>query len=207
MMSLPSSCSPRAQTVPDHNYAVLARTRQEMSSARSQLLRSRAHAFCNAFLESAPPAQILDRFFVASPRITEHGPAWANDRLPFLGTTFVGRRHHQHQHQQSSLSHTCDDYFTLLGAALVFEPSKDTFPPEEGFIVDPSTRLAAADGSDGEGGAVSVVAKASFRSVKTGKSWEEHFIYRLSGFDGEGRIGHWEIWADPLSAWVAVGGE
>lgn len=37
------------------------------------------------------------------------------------------------------------------------------------------------------------------------KSWEEDFVYRLSGFDEEGRIGHWEIWADPLSAWDAVG--
>jgi hypothetical protein len=55
--------------------------------------------------------------------------------------------------------------------------------------------------------AVSVVAHARFESIKTGKSWEEDFIYRLSEFDEEGRIGHWEIWADPLSAWEAVGTE
>ena len=171
-----------------------------MSDARAQLLRSRAHAFCNAFLESTPPTQILDRFFRASPKITEHGPGWANDRLPFLGKTFVGRRQ---QHQTSS--QTCDDYFTLLGETLVFEPNKDTFPSEEGFIVDASTQLDADD--DDGGGAVSVVANASFKSIKTGKSWEEQFIYRLGGFDREGRIGHWEIWADPLSAWVAVKGE
>ncbi|KAI9778589.1 MAG: hypothetical protein M1839_007982 [Geoglossum umbratile] len=173
-----------------------------MSTPRSRLLRSRAHAFCNAFLQSTPPAQILDQFFRATPKITEHGPAWANDRLPFLGKTFVGRR----QQQQASLLQTCDDYFTLLGETLVFEPSEGTFPAEEGFIVDASTRLAADDDND-DGGAVSVVAKASFKSVKTGKGWEEQFIYRLSGFDAEGRIGHWEIWADPLSAWAAVGGE
>ncbi|KAI9866467.1 MAG: hypothetical protein M1813_001017 [Trichoglossum hirsutum] len=171
-----------------------------MPNSRSQLLRSRAYAFCNAFLESTPPTQILDQFFIACPRITEHGPAWAGDRLPFLGKTFTGRRE-----QQFSPSSTCDDYFSLLGQTLVFEPSKDTFPTEEGFIVDPSTRLAG-ETADG-GGAVSVVAHATFKSIKTGKSWKEQFIYRLSGFDQEGRIGHWEIWADPLSAWVAVGGE
>jgi hypothetical protein len=54
-------------------------------------------------------------------------------------------------------------------------------------------------------GAVSVVAHGIFESVKTGKKWEEDFIYRLSGFDEEGKIGCWEIWADPLSAWDAVG--
>ncbi|KAH0565716.1 hypothetical protein GP486_000880 [Trichoglossum hirsutum] len=171
-----------------------------MSVSRSQLLRSRAHAFCNAFLESTPPTQILDQFFTECPSITEHGPAWASDRLPFLGKTFTGRRE-----QQSSQSPTCDDYFSLLGETLVFEPSKDTFPLEEGFIVDPSTKLAGE--SVGVGGAVSVVAHATFKSIKTGKSWKEQFIYRLSGFDREGRIGHWEIWADPLSAWVAVGEE
>ena len=30
-------------------------------------------------------------------------------------------------------------------------------------------------------------------------------LYRLSDFDEQRRIGHWEIWADPLSAWEAVG--
>ena len=50
-----------------------------------------------------------------------------------------------------------------------------------------------------------MVAHAKFASVNTGRSWEEDFIYRLSGFDAQGKIGHWEIWADPLSAWQAVG--
>jgi len=54
-------------------------------------------------------------------------------------------------------------------------------------------------------GVVTVVGTGTFASIKTGKEWSEKFIYRFSGFDREGRIGHWEIWADPLSAWVAVG--
>ena len=50
------------------------------------------------------------------------------------------------------------------------------------------------------------MAHARFESVSTGKSWEEDFVYRLSEFDEQGKIGHWEIWADPLSAWDAVAG-
>jgi len=53
---------------------------------------------------------------------------------------------------------------------------------------------------------VTVVGKGKFESIETGRSWEEKFIYRFSGFDERGSIGHWEIWADPLSAWVAAGG-
>jgi hypothetical protein len=52
---------------------------------------------------------------------------------------------------------------------------------------------------------VSVVGKGRFASKKTGKGWNEKFIYRFSDFDSQGKIGHWEIWADPLSAWEAIG--
>jgi hypothetical protein len=65
--------------------------------------------------------------------------------------------------------------------------SNDTFPGPEGFIVDTETMIGGEEGR----GAVSVVGKAKFESVKTGKSWDEQFIYRLSGFDDSGRIGHW----------------
>lgn len=59
--------------------------------------------------------------------------------------------------------------------------------------------------ADGGKGVVSVVGKARFESVRTGRGWEEEFIWRLGGWDEEARVGRWEIWADPLSAWVAVG--
>lgn len=72
---------------------------------------------------------------------------------------------------------------------------EDAFPDADDFIVD------------AEAGMVSVVGKGHFASKETGKGWDEQFIYRLSGFDEDGKIGHWEIWADPLSAWVAVGGD
>ncbi|MCJ1473519.1 hypothetical protein MMC13_002170 [Lambiella insularis] len=162
--------------------------------ARSSLLRSKVHAFCQAFLESKPPRETLDTYFTPNPKITEHGPTWASRRLPFLGRTFHGRRSSSTSSRDDSSS-TCDDYFSLLASTLSFHPDKHTFPPSSDFIVD-----ATAGGT----GAVSVVAHAKFASVASGQSWEENFIYRISEFDEDGRIGHWEIWADPLSAWEAV---
>ena len=66
-------------------------------------------------------------------------------------------------------------------------------PPKEDLMVD------------AEKGTVTIKLHAKFASVKTGKDWEEDFVYVLSEFDGEGKIGSQELWADPLSAWVAVG--
>ena len=60
-------------------------------------------------------------------------------------------------------------------------------------------------GEEGGRGVVTVKLRAGFKSVKSGQAWEEEFVYLLSGFDDEGRIGRQELWADPLSAWVAVG--
>lgn len=75
----------------------------------------------------------------------------------------------------------------------------DAFPGPEGFIVDASAEV------EGKKGVVSVVGKGKFESVATGRSYEETFMYRFSGFDDEGRIVWWEIWSDSLSAWDAVG--
>lgn len=74
---------------------------------------------------------------------------------------------------------------------------------------------------------MTVRARAGFESVVTGKGWREEFVY-VVGFEagegeggggeegmegGEGRGGETrkikrlDLWADPLSAWIAVGGE
>lgn len=66
--------------------------------------------------------------------------------------------------------------------------AKDAFPSRpEGFLADAYTRVEG----DENWGAVSVVGKGKFESLKTGKSWDETFIYRFSGFDEQGKIGHW----------------
>ena len=179
--------------------------------SREALLRSQAVTFCNAFLQGQSPQQILNGFFVThnhhrSPQITEHGPPWATSRLPFLGRTFTGRQTSSaglkdpgKDSKSEAPQYTCDDYFQLLAQTLEFRADKSAFPPPHEFVVD-------VNAGGGEG-VVTVVGKAEFVSVKTGRDWAETFTHRLSGFDEQGRIGHWEIWADPLSAWVAVGGE
>ena len=160
-----------------------------MPSSKEEM-RAIAVAFCQAFVDGLSPDTILSEYFTSEPRITEHGPR--NSELPFLGKTFLGRKF------GSSSTQTCDDYFGILSKSLKFEPSPTTFPPPESFIVDETCEV------NGTKGMVSVVGSATFRSLKTGKAWDEQFIYRLSEFDADGKIGHWEIWADTLSAWNAV---
>ena len=165
----------------------------EVAKTRYTLLKDRTQAFCAAFLDlpNNPPEKILDAHFTEdNPRITEHGPQWANERLPFLGETFTGRVE-------------CLKYFESLAETLEFIPNEDTFPGREGIIVDDRASVGAT--GKGKGGVVSVVGQARFKAIETGESWDEKFIYRLSEFHQDGKIGHWEIWADPLSAWVAVG--
>lgn len=191
------------------------KTMIDQEARRAQLLH-RARAFCAAFGSSKPPSpqKILDEHFrpeepssapaLPWPRITEHGPEFARDRLPFLGRTFHGRDE-------------CLEYFRLLGEVLKLGGDGASFPAkDEGYAIDVHAMSddflwGRQEGREGVGwankGVVSVVGHAIFTSVKTDRSWEETFTYRLSGFDEDGNVGHWEIWADPLSAWCAVGGE
>ena len=174
----------------------MAAQKQEPSQSRYALLKSRTHAFCSAFMDLSrhPPGTLLSEHFTSSnPQITEHGPK--TERLPFLGKTFSGRDQ-------------CLTYFDLLGQTLEFVPHKDTFLGESGIAVD-DRASGSSQGIHGGGesatGVASVVGNATFKAKTTGRSWDEQFIWRLSEFDEEGKIGHWEIWADPLSAWLAVG--
>ncbi|KAL6716022.1 hypothetical protein ACLMJK_006984 [Lecanora helva] len=156
-------------------------------------LRSTVYNFCHAFVSGAPPSETLDKYFTTNPTILEHGPEWATSRLPFLATTFEGRRLKEHSSDSDTQRKTCDNYYDLLTSTLSFHPSDDTLPPKERFMVDAKSKTVA------------VKLHARFESVKTGKSWEEDFVYVLSEFDEDFKIGRQELWADPLSAWAAVG--
>ncbi|KAI9669404.1 MAG: hypothetical protein M1831_000440 [Alyxoria varia] len=187
------------------------------TTPRKKLLQSQSHSFCHSLTSGTHnPSDLVPHYlipdpsptkFTASvpdarrPRITEHGPWWSNAHLPFLAKMFVG-------------ADACADYFVRLGDTLQFVAHEHSFPPAEGFVVDEDAVVYGDggqpvyedDGSAGRG-VVCVEGRAKFRSMKTGKEWDESFMYRLSGFDEAGRIGHWEIWADTLSAWEAVVGE
>ena len=161
-------------------------------ATRAHLLREQCHAFCQALISPPPPQEIIATYFTTSnPKIIEYGPAWCRDRLPFLHKTFEG----------VSGEGSCQEYFEILSKVLKMHLPKDAFPRAGGFIVDAGVVVNGAN----SGGAVCVPGKGRFESVKTGKSYEETFMYRLSDFDLEGRIGCWEIWSDSLSAWEAVG--
>ncbi|TID16563.1 hypothetical protein E2P81_ATG11985 [Venturia nashicola] len=162
---------------------------------RSDLLRQKSHEFCQALL-SPPvhPLQLIRQYFIPKgAKITEHGPQSCTGRLPYLAKTF----------KEVSGDDSCETYFTLLAGTLRMHMTKDTFPAPETFYVN--VDAVVEDGDGRTSGAVSFLANAKYESVKTGKRWQDQFMYRLSGFDDEGKIGHWEIWGDPLSAWEAVG--
>ena len=172
------------------------------SDNRVNIMRSTAESFCNAFVSGSAPTHMLDKYFTSNPTIHEHGPSWAIKRLPFLGKTFQGRRQSETRSGSSSTTGTtCDDYYDLLTATLSFHPTEQTLPSSEHFIVDADA--SSPDG--GSKGAVTIKLQAEFKSIKTGKGWEEEFVYILSDFDEDGKIGRQELWADPLSAWVACG--
>lgn len=156
-------------------------------------MRSTAYSYCEAFVNGRSPFESLDKYFTPHPKIIEHGPSFAKDRLPFLGILFEGRK--PPPTSKSTASGTVDDYYYLLSKTLSFHPSKDTLPPKEQFSVDP------------EQGTVTIKLRGKFASLKTGRDWEEDFVYLLSEFDEHGKIGCQELWADPLSAWMAVGGD
>lgn len=162
---------------------------------KAAVLRASAYAFCHAFVAGENPTQILDKHFTVNARIFEHGPPWAQVRLPFLGRTFQGRRSvgaNEGPYDQAFGTSKCDDYYELLTSVLSFRPGENTLPSEEDLMVDSVN------------GTVTVKLHATFASVQTGKSWQEDFVYILSEFDVDGKIGSQELWADPLSAWMAV---
>ncbi|KAF2214036.1 hypothetical protein CERZMDRAFT_38463 [Cercospora zeae-maydis SCOH1-5] len=144
---------------------------------RASKLIATSHAFAKALETPLSPEDLLSKFFTSSPKITEHGPAWARNRLPFIAKTYFGPDEFV-------------EYFKTLSEVLFMKP--DPTPAIEQFAVQVNAGLVIVQGAGG------------FKSVKTGKSWKETFIWKFSEFDQEGKIGHWEIWADPLSAWNAV---
>ncbi|GIZ44999.1 hypothetical protein CKM354_000818300 [Cercospora kikuchii] len=161
---------------------------------RASKLKATCHGFAKALEAPPSPEKLCSRFFTSSPKITEHGPEWARERLPFLAKTYSG-------------SDEFVKYFKTLSEVLSMKP--DPAPASHQFAVQVDAFRETEDESQENGhvrgsGLVFVQGGGEFKSVKTGKSWKETFVWKFSEFDQDGKIGHWEIWADPLSAWNAV---
>lgn len=169
------------------------------TSSKGDVLRNNVQSFCEAlFGGSTPPPRMLDTYFTCDAKITEHGQTWVAERLPFVGKTFRGRRNTL---DEQASDDTCDKYFDLLGATLLFHPHEKTLPPPEGYVVDAGTDYRG--GKPGSG-AVMVKANSRLSAIKSGMSWEEDFVFVFSDFGEDGKIGSMEIWADNLSGWMAV---
>jgi hypothetical protein len=116
------------------------------------ILQDSTMAFCSALLSPPSPLDLLSRFFRPdNPRIVEHGPSWANARLPFLGKTFTGIEE-------------CISYSKILSEVLEMHLSSDAFPDIAGYIVDSKAN---------SGGMVGVVGKGRFVRKKKGKVFKE----------------------------------
>lgn len=79
---------------------------------------------------------------------------------------------------------TCEDYFSILKQIFEFIPSINGFAGASQFVVDitvPSTDPDLYRGMRNEGnGVVCVTSKGTFKSIKTGKSWDEEIMYKVS---------------------------
>jgi hypothetical protein len=145
------------------------------------MLRKCAHAFVMALASPEfDPHTFLRTFMTTgSCRITHHGPRWGTKRLPYLSggdgeREFVGRD-------------GCLKYLELVGNTFKARFYNDAFPPDEQLCVDaeavvPGTELTGRVCLDGKG---------KFTNHETGWQWTEVFMYRLSGFDEDGRVEHW----------------
>jgi len=114
--------------------------------------------------------------FIPSPTITEHGPLTPS--VPFLNT-FSGPT-------------ALEKYMSILARLLKVSDASYGEP-----IVDVSHNSVCVKG------------RGKFTWIEgKGKDiqWSEEFVYVLSEFDESGKIGRWEVWADPLSAWLASQG-
>ncbi|KAI5357079.1 hypothetical protein Slin15195_G053210 [Septoria linicola] len=152
---------------------------------RTNKLRTSCHAFCKALETPPPPEEILEKHFISSPKITEHGPEWARSRLPFVAKTYSGADEFL-------------EYFSTLSKVLSMKMDPAPAPGEfavqiHSFDHDEKPVDEGQEPSNRRGsGFVFVQGGGKFSSVEPGKSWNEKFVYRFSEFDQAGKIGHWE---------------
>jgi hypothetical protein len=143
--------------------------------SRRKLILAKAQSLATAIASKADPATIMSHFPESSKAFAhEYGPSPVTSSIPFLGKTFEGYQ-------------GIEKYMSLLGELLEYENMEffDYTVAEEEEVV-------------------TVKGRANWTYVKTAKKWDETFIWRLSRFDEEGKIGGYEVWADPLSLWWAT---
>ena len=81
------------------------------------------------------------------------------------------------------------EYLSLVSSSLTYSDLHFT-----SYLVDAAARQVCVRGG------------GRFTWTSTGQSWDETFVYIL-GFDEEGRVERYEVWADTGAAWLAGRGE
>ncbi|GAA6055705.1 hypothetical protein JCM3770_001030 [Rhodotorula araucariae] len=129
---------------------------------------------------SAPPATFRSHFTSSRPPVCiEHGPA-GHPELPFLGEPFEGGDRILH-------------YYDLIGRVLKGKGSQFT---EADLLIKERGNGRARVVWTGE---------AVWSVAATGKEWQEAvvWLFEMEREGGKWRIATWEVWADPLSAYLA----
>ena len=80
-------------------------------------------------------------------------------------------------------------YFALISSLLSYDAMRFV-----DYVVDADASTVAARG------------EARFTWIETGQSWDEVFAYAL-GFDEQGKVKTYEVWADSGAAYLASRGE
>jgi len=143
--------------------------------SRRKLLLAKTQSLAAAVASQADFDTVMSHFSQSSAAFAhEYAPKSVSESIPFLGRTFEGYQ-------------GIEKYMSLMTEYLKYDNMEffDYALAEEEEVV-------------------TVKGKAKWTFIKTGKQWVETFIWRLSQFDDEGKIGGYEVWADPLSLWWAT---
>ncbi|KAL8971289.1 MAG: hypothetical protein Q9197_003364, partial [Variospora fuerteventurae] len=127
---------------------------------------------------------------------------------------------------------TMDTYYALLSSTLEFQPTPETLPDLDAYAVDEAKGIVSVRLKGGfaakkkkkkkQKGRADEEEEGTGRKKERRRAWTEEWVY-LVRFEAQGegeeeeeeevktrkrrrKIERLDIWADPLSAWVAVGG-
>ena len=222
MKKTTTTTTTKSPTTKTEEY-MLDASQEDKDDYLQELLRKKIYEFSDVLDRGGPPEELVTSFFHphAVPSVHEYGPQWAYEVLKYLGEwkgypSESARRRAalDAEDEDPDDSFGFDkgprnetprgdvlDYMKALGSLLT--PMK-IVPNEDTFQYDLRTL------------SVSCTGEGTFRANNTGQTWKETWCWLLVfeqlrpelGIRGNPlKILSWEIFADPLSAWLAVKGE
>jgi hypothetical protein len=151
-------------------------------------LRKNAHAFACAFSHTtADASSFIERFLThhgAGPRITEHAPSYASKPFPHVNRSFQG-------------AEECLEYLKLKEQNLKTLWFEGGIPADECILVDPECWVNAGD-PEGPKGSCVLIVKMQTEHLESGWRWNESVVWKLSGYDEDGKWMYWVCVIDHL---------